>query len=410
MKKRLSYPREKIEILLFEGIHQSAVDFFQQHDYTNVTRHSRAMHGDELHQAIARAHIVGVRSRTQLTEDVLERAERLLAIGCFCIGINQVNLPNAAARGIPVFNAPHSNTRSVAEMVIAEMIMLLRGLGDKNTAAHQGAWTKSAKHSYELRGKTVGIVGYGHIGYQVSILAEAMGMRVLYHDILQKLPMGNAHQMVSLDELLPQVDFLTLHVPQDESTKDMIGAAELAKMRPGSYLLNASRGTVVVVDALADAIRSQHLRGAAIDVYPKEPASNDEPFESSLRGLPNVILTPHIGGSTVEAQRNIGTEVASKLVRYSDQGATTGAVNFPELSLAPQENAHRLLHIHHNRPGVLANVNRVLAASDGNIVGQHLQTTAEVGYVVTDIKGHDAAGLKKTLQEIPGTIRVRALY
>ena len=410
MEKRLSYPREKIEVVLFEGIHDSAVQYFSDRGYVNVVRHTRAFHGDELLQAIARAHFVGVRSRTHLTAEVLAHAERLLGIGCFCIGTNQVALADAARRGIPVFNAPHSNTRSVAELMIAEMIMLLRGLGDKNTGAHTGRWMKSAKGSYELRGKVLGIVGYGHIGSQVSILAEAMGMSVLYVDVVPKLAMGNARQVANLEELLPAVDFVSLHVPADDTTFQMIDEKRMAQMKPGSYLLNASRGQVVVVEDLADAVRSGHLAGAAIDVYPTEPKSANETFESPLRGLPNVILTPHIGGSTQEAQVNIGVEVASKLVNFSDQGGTVGAVNFPQLSLAAQKNAHRLLHIHHNQAGVLAEVNRVFAASDANILGQHLQTTTEVGYVVTDVSIRNTPALKRQLSEVPGTIRVRALY
>ena len=410
MVKQLSYPRAKIEIVLFENIHQSAVDLFASRGYHNVTLHSIAMRDDELHAAIARAHFVGVRSRTHLTPEVLSHAERLLAIGCFCIGTNQVDLENAAERGIPVFNAPHSNTRSVAELIIAEMVMLLRGLTDKNAGAHAGRWLKSAKGSHELRGKTLGIVGYGHIGSQVSILAEAMGMSVVYYDTMSRLPMGNARQVASLDDLLPAADFVTLHVPQDETTRDMFQAPQLAAMRPGSFLLNASRGTVVDLDHLADAIRSGHLGGAAVDVYPREPKTPDEPFESPLRGLANVILTPHIGGSTQEAQVNIGTEVANKLVAYCDQGSTVGSVNFPELSLTPQKDARRLLHIHHNRPGVLAQVNRIFAASEANILGQHLQTKQEVGYVVTDVRGGDTSQLKQELQAVPETIRVRVLY
>lgn len=410
MPDSVSLPKQQLAIVLFEGIHESAVEYFVQQGYENIRRHARALHGDELLAALADAHVVGLRSGTRLTPEVLARAPRLLAVGCFCIGTNQVALVEAARLGVPVFNAPHSNTRSVAELVIAEMIMLARGLGDKNTAAHMGTWTKSARDAFELRGKTVGIVGYGHIGSQVSILAEAMGMTVLYHDLMRKLPMGNARQVMSLEELLPAVDFMTLHVPEDESTRDMIGEAELARMRPGSYLINASRGSVVDIDALVSALRSRHLYGAAIDVFPKEPASNAERFESPLCGLPNVILTPHIGGSTQEAQRNIGVEVASKLAAYIDFGSTVSAVNFPELSLSPQHDAHRLLHIHYNRPGVLARVNRVLAASEANIVGQHLQTRGEIGYVVTDVSSEYSPELRQELEQIPDTIRVRVLY
>jgi D-3-phosphoglycerate dehydrogenase / 2-oxoglutarate reductase len=409
MSVQLSFPKDKIQILLLEGIDQSAVDHFARHGYVNIDRRTGALSGAELRDALAGAHMVGIRSGTRLTAEVLDEARRLMAIGCFCIGTNQVDIETAARRGIPVFNAPHSNTRSVAEMVIAEMIMLLRGLGDKNTAAHQGRWFKSSKDSYELRSKTLGIIGYGHIGSQVSILAEAMGMRVIYHDVVPKLPMGNARQ-VTLEELLPAADIVTLHVPQDASTHNLINADRLGEMQPGSYLINASRGTVVEVDALVAALRAGRLRGAAIDVFPREPRSNDELFESPLCGLPNVILTPHIGGSTIEAQRNIGHEVATKLITYSDQGSTVGAVNFPELSLAPQRDAHRLLHIHHNQPGVLAQINRVLASSDVNILGQHLQTTADLGYVVADVDREHAPDLREELARVPGTIRVRILY
>jgi D-3-phosphoglycerate dehydrogenase len=408
--EQLSFPKDKIKILLLEGIHESAVAYFHDHGYRQVQQVRTALSGKDLVQALDGVHMVGIRSRTQLTAEVIESASRLMMIGCFCIGTNQVDLLPAARRGIPVFNAPHSNTRSVAEMVIAEMIMLLRKLGDKNTATHQGNWIKSAEGSFELRGKTLGIVGYGHIGSQVSILAEAMGMRVLYHDILSKLPMGNARQVGTLTELLTSVDIVTLHVPEDSSTMNLIDAARLAEMRPGSYLINASRGTVVDVDALAGAVRSGHVAGAAIDVFPREPARADEPFVSPLQNLPNVILTPHIGGSTLEAQNNIGREVAAKLTMYSDQGATVGAVNFPQLSLAPQQRAHRLLHIHHNQPGVLAGINRALASCEANILGQHLQTTAELGYVVTDVDLEYPDALRTQLEAVPGTIRFRILY
>ncbi|MCG8424094.1 MAG: phosphoglycerate dehydrogenase [Proteobacteria bacterium] len=410
MDHRLSFPKEKIKVVLLEGIHQSAVDYLHRSGYTNVVHHARALPLDELRAELATAYLVGIRSRTQLTADVLADTERLFAVGCFCIGTNQVDLDAAGQQGIPVFNAPHSNTRSVAELVIAESIMLLRGLGDKNGAAHRGGWQKSARQSYELRSKTMGIVGYGHIGSQVSILAEALGMRVIYHDIVPRLAMGNAQQLGSLTELLTEADIVTLHVPQDPSTHNLINRDRLAEMRPGSYLINASRGTVVDVDALADAVRSGHVAGAAVDVFPREPKSNDETFESPLRGLPNVILTPHIGGSTVEAQRNIGQEVASKLVNYSDQGTTMSAVNFPQLSLSAHKDAHRLLHIHHNQPGVLAAVNRVLTGSEANILGQHLQTDPQLGYVVTDVDREHADNLRGDLLAIPGTIRCRILY
>lgn len=410
MTKRLSLSKDKIKILLLEGIHDSAANALESNGYREITRLSTALTGDKLRDALDGVHMVGIRSRTQLTQEVIQAGNRLMAIGCFCIGTNQVDLSAAAVRGIPVFNAPHSNTRSVAELVIAEMIMLLRGLGDKSQAAHEGRWLKSAKGAHELRGKTLGIIGYGHIGSQVSILAEAMGMRVLYYDVLPKLPMGNAQQLESLDELLPQVDFATLHVPQADSTQDMMNAERLAQIKPGGYLINASRGTVLDVDALADALRAGHLAGAAVDVFPTEPKSLDEPFRSPLQGLANVILTPHIGGSTLEAQHNIGREVAAKLITYSDEGATVGAVNFPELSLAPHLDSHRILHIHRNQPGVLAAINRILASTELNIVGQHLQTSPELGYVVTDVNRADLGTVKQQLKSLPGTLRFRVLY
>jgi D-3-phosphoglycerate dehydrogenase / 2-oxoglutarate reductase len=410
MTRAHSFPKNKIRVLLLEGIHDSAVEFFTEQGYTNLTRHERALDGDDLRAELAKAHMVGIRSATQLTAEALEVADRVIAIGAFCIGTNQVDLRAAARRGIPVFNAPHSNTRSVAEMVLAEMIMLVRRLGDRSMKAHQGIWEKSAKGSFELRGKTLGIVGYGHIGSQLSILAEALGMRVVYHDIVPKLPMGNAQQLSTLDAMLPKVDILTLHVPEDASTRNLIDGRRLALMREGSYLINASRGTVVDVDALAASIREGHTAGAAIDVFPREPQSNKETFESPLRGLPNVVLTPHIGGSTLEAQRNIGVEVASKLVTFSDQGTSVGAVNFPNLSLPLDGTAHRLLHVHHNRPGVLAALNRVLADSGANILGQHLQTTADVGYVIIDVDKEQGEDLKDKLLAVPETIRVRILY
>lgn len=406
----LSVPQDALHVVLLEGVHQSAVEYLASRGYTHVTHLTRAPSGAELKEILADAHMVGIRSRTQLTAEVVEAAPKLMAVGCFCIGTNQVDLHAAARLGTPVFNAPHSNTRSVAEMMIAEMVMLLRGLGDKNTATHQGVWTKSAKDSYELRGKTLGIVGYGHIGSQVSILAEALGMKVLYYDVEPKLPMGNAEQVSSLEALLGRAEIVTLHVPEDESTRNLISAQRIAHMRSGAYLLNASRAVVVDVDAVAEAINSGHLNGAAIDVHPGEPRSKDERFSSPLQGQANVILTPHIGGSTLEAQRNIGTEVAAKLVNYSNQGTTIGAVNFPQLSLAPHTGAHRLLHIHHNQAGVLGEINNAIAASNANILGQSLQTTPELGYVVIDVDQEYSHPLFAKLRDVPGTIRARILY
>jgi len=406
---QLSFPKEKIRIVLFEGIHERAVENLADNGYSNVERLTTSLSGSELHDKIGDAHMVGVRSRTQLTREVVEAAPKLMAIGCFCIGTNQVALDAAAGRGIPVFNAPHSNTRSVAELVLAEMVMMYRGIGDKNTATHRGKWMKSASGSHELRGKTLGIIGYGHIGSQVSILAEAFGLSVLFYDIEPKLSMGNAKQCRSLDEMLPQCDFVTLHVPQAPDTKNMIDAARLGQMKKGACLLNLSRGNVVVIEDLAEALESNHLHGAAIDVFPTEPKSNDDPFESPLQGIDNVILTPHIGGSTQEAQFNIGLEVSNKLVMYSDQGATIGAVNFPNISLPVKEDAHRILNIHRNQPGVLTEINRIMSEESVNVVGQYLQTTPEVGYVVIDVD-QDGTPLKERFDGIEGVMRTRILY
>jgi D-3-phosphoglycerate dehydrogenase / 2-oxoglutarate reductase len=410
MSKNVSFPKDKIHVVLFEGIHTSATEVFSQAGYVHVTRHDKALSKDTLKEALHSAHMVGIRSNTHLTQEILAGADKLMAIGCFCIGTNQVDVDAARTLGVPVFNAPHSNTRSVAELVIAEAVMLLRGLGDKNTAAHAGKWLKTAAHSYEVRGKTIGIVGYGHIGSQVSILAEAFGMHVLYHDTEPRLAMGNAQQLSSLEELLPQVDILTLHVPEAKDTFHLMDQAHIKMLKKGSVLINASRGNVVDLDALKAALDAGYILGAALDVFPKEPKSNAEIFESPLRGTPNVILTPHIGGSTLEAQYNIGLEVARKLIQYSDQGATIGAVNFPNISLAPNVEAHRLLHVHRNQPGVLGAINRVLAEANANILGQHLQTLADVGYVVTDVDKHYAPDLREKLLAIEGTIRSRILY
>ena len=390
MAEKLSFPREKIHVVLLEGIHETAAQTFDRSGYTKVTRIDHALDDAALTEALSTAHMVGIRSRTKLTEKVIAEADKLVAIGCFCIGTNQVDLTAAAERGIPVFNAPHSNTRSVAEMVLAECVFLVRGLSDKSRDAHLGKWNKSAKGSHELRGKTLGIVGYGHIGSQVSILAEAFGMRVVFHDVEPKLPMGNARQLMSLEEVLGESDIVTLHVPQDPSTQNLMAASEIAAMRPGSMLINASRGTVVDLDALAEALRSGHVGGAAVDVFPVEPGSNADAFESPLQGLENVILTPHIGGSTMEAQENIGIEVASKLVGYSDLGRTIGAVNFPNISLSQSGSAHRLLHIHENRAGILGAINQAVAETEANVIGQHLGTNAEIGYVVMDVDRHSS--------------------
>ena len=407
-----SYPKQDIKVLLLEGVSASAVESFHRAGYSQVELHTASLPDAELKEHIADAHIIGIRSRTQLTADVLERARRLIAVGCFCIGTNQVDLDAARKVGVPVFNAPYSNTRSVAELVIAEAIMLLRGIPQKNAACHRGGWAKSASGSYETRDKVLGIVGYGHIGTQVGVLAESLGMHVIFHDIESKLSLGNAHAVSSLDELLERADVVTLHVPQTPATRGMIGVAQLARMHQGAMLINASRGNVVDIQALADALRAGRLAGAAVDVFPVEPKGNKDPFVSPLVGMDNVILTPHIGGSTLEAQDNIGIEVASKLIRYSDNGSTLSAVNFPEVTLPEHPHSLRLLHIHRNTPGILSRINELFSAGNINIDAQFLQTDADVGYVVIDVTADEAqaAALKAQLAAIPGTLRSRVLY
>ncbi|MDP1698962.1 MAG: phosphoglycerate dehydrogenase [Xanthomonadaceae bacterium] len=407
-----SFPRQDIKILLLEGVSASAVESFKRAGYTQIELHAKALPEDELKRRIADAHMVGIRSRTQLTGEVLAHGKRLIAVGCFCIGTNQVELNAARKLGVPVFNAPYSNTRSVAELVIAEAIMLLRGIPQKNAQCHRGGWSKSASGSFETRDKVLGIVGYGHIGTQVGVLAESLGMRVIFHDIEAKLSLGNARAATNLDDLLERSDVVTLHVPETPATHMMIQASQLTRMRSGSMLINASRGSVVDLDALASALRDGHLAGAAIDVFPVEPKGNEDAFVSPLIGMDNVILTPHIGGSTLEAQDNIGIEVANKLIRYSDNGSTLSAVNFPEVALPEHANSRRLLHIHRNVPGTLSRINERVAAGNVNIDAQFLQTDAEVGYVVIDITADvaKATALKEALAAIPGTLRTRVLY
>lgn len=407
-----SFPRQDIKVLLLEGVSSTAVESFRAAGYTNIEYHEKSLPEDELAKAVESAHMVGIRSRSQLTAEIFQNSRRLMAVGCFCIGTNQVDLDTAQARGVPVFNAPYSNTRSVAELVIAESVLLMRGIPRKNMECHRGGWSKSAEGSYELRGKTLGIVGYGHIGTQVGVLAESMGMRVIYHDIEPKLALGNASAATSLSELLSVSDIVTLHVPETPQTQWMIGAAELRAMKRGSMLINASRGTVVVIEALAEALKSGHLNGAAVDVFPKEPKGKDEAFVSPLVGMDNVILTPHIGGSTLEAQDNIGVEVASKLIRYSDNGSTLSAVNFPEVTLPEHPDSRRLLHIHENRPGMLNQINNLFAETAINIDGQYLQTSGKLGYVVIDVNASEeqAQTLKDKLAAIDGTLRTRLLY
>ncbi|RYY98998.1 MAG: phosphoglycerate dehydrogenase [Comamonadaceae bacterium] len=407
---RLSVPKEKIKFVLLEGIHPSAVATLQADGYTQVVTHAKALAGDELVAAIADAHFLGIRSRTQLTPEVLAAAPKLAAIGAFCIGTNQIALGDAMRRGIPVFNAPFSNTRSVAELVIAEIVMLMRGIPHKNAVLHRNGWVKSAAGSHEVRGKTLGIVGYGHIGTQVGVLAEHLGMQVVFYDVEAKLPLGNARQLPSLDALLQAADVVTLHVPETPQTMLMLGTSQLARMKPGSHLINASRGTVVDIDALAAALEKGHVAGAAIDVFPVEPQGNDARFESPLVGFDNVLLTPHIGGSTAEAQESIGREVAVKLVRYSDNGSTVSAVNFPEVALPEHTGQSRLLHIHRNIPGMMARVNERFSAAGINVAAQYLRTNDEVGYVVIDV---DSTARQVALEEmcsVPGTIRCRVLY
>jgi D-3-phosphoglycerate dehydrogenase len=410
--KKTSYPKQDIQILLLEGISPNAAETFRAAGYSNIVTHAKALPEDALRAAIAEAHFIGIRSRTQLTAGVLAEARRLLAVGCFCIGTNQVDLRAAELAGIPVFNAPYSNTRSVAELVLAEAVMLLRGVPQKSAQCHRGGWSKSATGSHEARGKVLGLVGYGHIGTQVGVLAEALGMQVLFHDIETKLALGNARAARDLDELLATADVVSLHVPETAATRWMIGAKQLAQMKAGAHLINAARGTVVDIEALVAALRSGHLAGAAVDVFPEEPQGNDDPLLSPLCGIDNVILTPHVGGSTLEAQDNIGIEVAAKLVRYSDNGSTLSAVNFPEVTLPEHAGSHRLLHIHRNVPGMLSKINDTFGERGINIDGQYLRTNPNVGYVVIDVGADEAQAteLRAALAAIPGTLRTRVLY
>lgn len=410
MSNKVSLDKAKIKFLLLEGVHQSALTTLQNAGYTNIEYHKKALDEDELIEAIKDAHFIGIRSRTHLSEKVLSYAQKLVAIGCFCIGTNQVDLNAAKAKGIPVFNAPFSNTRSVAELVLGEILLLIRNVAKANAEVHRGIWNKSAEGANEARGKTLGIIGYGHIGSQLSVIAESLGMQVCFYDIENKLPLGNAKQINSLDELLAISDVVSLHVPENPSTKNLINAQRLKQMKDGAILINAARGTVVDIEALTTTLQSGKLRGAAIDVFPQEPASAGEIFESPLRAFDNVILTPHIGGSTAEAQENIGAEVASKFVKYSDNGSTLSAVNFPEVSLPSHSGAKRLLHIHHNRPGILNKINQIFVEQNINIASQYLQTDETIGYVVIDVETNDTTHLKQQLQQIEGTIRARVLY
>lgn len=405
-----SLDKSKIHILLLEGVHNSAVEYLKSQGYSNIRYEKKSLPEEELIDAIKEAHFLGIRSRTHVTKEVLNHAKRLNAVGCFCIGTNQVDLDECQDRGIAVFNAPFANTRSVAELVLAEAILLLRGIPEKNALAHRGGWQKTAINSYETRGKKLGIIGYGHIGTQLSILAEGLGMKVYFFDIANKLSLGNAIPCDTMAELLAEVDVVSLHVPETEQTRMMFAAEQFQQMKENSILINYSRGTVVDIDALAEAIQSKKLSGAAIDVFPVEPKSTTDEFFSPLREFDNVILTPHIGGSTQEAQYSIGLEVTEKIVRYSDNGSTSSAVNFPQVTLPEHKHSHRIFHIHHNEPGILVQINEVFASNNINISAQYLQTHGNTGYVVTDIQGNWDISVMEVLKSIQGTIRTRILY
>ncbi|MGI2029443.1 phosphoglycerate dehydrogenase [Endozoicomonas acroporae] len=406
----ISLDKSKIRFLLLEGVHPSAVEILKASGYTNIDYVTTSLPPEELKERIADARFVGIRSRTQLTEEIFAAAKKLCAVGCFCIGTNQVELPAATRRGIPVFNAPYSNTRSVAELVLAEAILLLRGIPEKNAMAHQGGWQKTAANSHEIRGKKLGIIGYGNIGSQLSIMAESLGMEVYFYDVVTRLSMGNATQISDLNTLLGMCDIVSLHVPETRDTQWMFGEAQFAAMKDNSILINASRGSVVVIEALAEYLKNGKLLGAAIDVFPEEPRGNDDEFISPLRGMKNVILTPHIGGSTQEAQENIGREVAEKFVMYSDIGTTLSSVNFPEVALPAHPGKHRLLHIHQNIPGILGQINQILSENRINISGQYLQTNESVGYVVIDVDAEHSDMAMQKIKKIEGTIRCRVLY
>jgi D-3-phosphoglycerate dehydrogenase len=402
-------PRPGTRVLLLENIHSSAHEFFEENGF-EVEALTGALPEDVLIEKLRDVQVLGIRSKTQVTARVLAAADRLLTLGCFCIGTNQVDLHAAKLRGVPVFNAPFSNTRSVAELVISEVIALARQLGDRSREVHEGRWRKVSAGCYEVRGKTLGIVGYGHIGAQVGVLAEALGLRVLFYDIATRLPMGNNQPVATLAELLGRSDFVTLHVPATPQTHRMIGAEEIARMRKGAYLLNLSRGTVVQIPALAAALKSGRLGGAAVDVYPEEPETNSDGFVSELRGMPNTLLTPHVGGSTVEAQAAIGREVATSLVKFMDSGATVGSVNFPPVEPAPLPGTHRVLNVHRNVPGVLRDVNRIVSDRDANILGQVLATDADIGYLVMDIARDVSDDVAADMAALPTNIRSRVLY
>ena len=405
-----SYPKDKIKILFLENISEAAIRAFRDAGYSDIKKISGALSEEELIQEIKNVHMIGIRSKTQITEKVLQHAEKLQAIGCFCIGTNQVNLAAARKRGVVVFNAPYSNTRSVAELVIGASIILIRKILDKNKAAHEGIWNKDAKGSFELRGKKLGIIGYGNIGSQVSILAEAMGMKVIFYDVLTKLPLGNADSRKSLKDLVAEADIVTLHIPETSQTKNIINKTILKQFKKGSLLINFARGEVVDLDALAKSLKEGHLGGAAIDVFPWEPEKNGDRFSSPLQNLSNVLLTPHIGGSTEEAQHNIGEDVSRKLLQYLEMGSTYGSHTVPELNLTPLEGTHRILHIHQNVPGVLSEINNSLSHHKINILGQYLKTNDEIGYVVLDVDKKLSKNAADLLKKVKGSIKVRLLY
>ncbi len=409
-KKITSYPKDKINILFLENISDVAVKHFNSSGYANVKKINGALSEAELISAIKDVHLLGIRSKTLVTKKMLDAADKLQAIGCFCIGVNQVDLKAATKNGVVVFNAPYSNTRSVAELVIGASIILIRKIIDKNKAAHEGVWMKEASGSYELRGKTLGIIGYGNIGKQVSVLAESLGMKVVFHDVEIRLPLGNAEKSKSLKEVVEKSDIVTLHVPEMASTKNLINKNNLKHFKKGSILINYARGEVVDLDALRNALLDGHLSGAAVDVFPVEPEKNGDPFSSVLQGLNNVLLTPHIGGSTQEAQHNIGDDVSSKLFNYLEKGISTGSHSIPELALPPQEGTHRILHIHHNVPGVLSEINTQLSKHKINILGQYLKTNDTIGYVVLDVNKNLSKNALELLRQVKATIKVRMLY
>ena len=407
---KTSYPKERINILFLENISDKAVQYFKHQGYANVKKIAGALSEEELMKEVKDVHLLGIRSKTQITPKVLEAAKKLQAIGCFCIGVNQVDLKAATKKGVVVFNAPYSNTRSVAELVIGISVMLIRKISDKNLAAHKGIWMKDAKGSYELRGKTMGIIGYGNIGSQVSVLCEALGMKVLFYDTETKLPLGNAVAAKNMKEVLSNSDIISLHVPETPQTKNLINKTNIKLFKKGSILLNYARGEVVDLKALSEAIKEGVIAGAGIDVYPWEPEKNGDQFDTPLQGLPNVILTPHIGGSTEEAQQNIGEDVSVKLFQYLERGITNGSHTVPAIGLPPVDGAHRILHIHKNVPGVLSAINTALSKNNINIVGQYLKTNEEIGYVVLDVDKKLSKRAAELLKEVKETIKVRMLY